>query len=739
MVVGLRLEHRRSGTLELFLAVQRELMGRFAQEISLLPCPVVPEIAQFVDGIRTWRRAGLNRLPAWIATAGDPGELIDRAGDHRLRQGACHIAEALTAAGPILGPMLASLQSLCDRAGAELDRLLPLEGIEAPFREALGVGPEPLALPLYLVPLAPHYPGAGFLTDGDELVSAYIECRRYNGSTLADSVLTLLGWALLRTAVGPRSLTAELGARLPGGGPYQRRLRAVLTKVLVEMTAARLVSEGVPRHRACVDVLGTAWRYPRLHAVAERHWGRYLAGLGGRDEVLDDLAQELSRLSPRWYIDHVDASSLAADFYLLEYLAAVGDVEAGQRFARWVPRLAGYFAAQIDLIIGGELGHFERARDKGTAEPLASFMRRLTDGDSRVAWWRTRTELGQSRALALAAEVFSGLGAEHGGEAWGPVAATLRRYVEHELSHTVFVDQCFTLEHNNGSLFDKYLATERLPRVLDAQAAGNLATLAEHASAEVRRMWADHQERRLAEYSATWLAAPAERPSRQRPWSGAGRFRRAVLDTPPGSLGCGSDCEPEGLEADAGSELVRPVRVRRRWTADTQAAPRHDGAVATLHTVLGVVTLELWPRLAPHTVDNFVGLALGRRRWKDPVTGADGVGGFYDGTSFHRRIPGFLIQGGDRSGSGEGGPGFRIPDEHWKDSRFDRPFLVAMVNYGPNSAGSQFFITLAPAAHLSGSYCQFGEVADPGSQEVVRMITEARDAVTLRSVTVSTW
>jgi cyclophilin family peptidyl-prolyl cis-trans isomerase len=114
---------------------------------------------------------------------------------------------------------------------------------------------------------------------------------------------------------------------------------------------------------------------------------------------------------------------------------------------------------------------------------------------------------------------------------------------------------------------------------------------------------------------------------------------------------------------------------------------------AVLHTVQGDITLRLLPQLAPQSVNSFVFLARE---------------GFYDGCTFHRVIPGFVAQGGDPTGRGAGGPGYRLPDE-----LSDWPFgagTVGMANAGPNTNGSQFFITLAPAPHLNGRYTVFGEV-----------------------------
>ncbi|MFG2555506.1 peptidylprolyl isomerase [Streptomyces sp. NPDC048581] len=159
---------------------------------------------------------------------------------------------------------------------------------------------------------------------------------------------------------------------------------------------------------------------------------------------------------------------------------------------------------------------------------------------------------------------------------------------------------------------------------------------------------------------------------------------------------------------------------------------------AVLHTELGDIHLELRPDEAPYTADNFVGLATGSRTWTDPLTGATGEGGFYDGTVFHRRVPGFVVQGGDRLGNGQGSAGYRIPDEIHPDRSFERPFQLAMANLGRDSTGSQFFITLAPAPHLNGQYTIFGEVADDRSKDAVGAIALSPTAVRLNRVTIST-
>lgn len=140
---------------------------------------------------------------------------------------------------------------------------------------------------------------------------------------------------------------------------------------------------------------------------------------------------------------------------------------------------------------------------------------------------------------------------------------------------------------------------------------------------------------------------------------------------------------------------------------------------AVLHTNHGDITIELFDDLAPKTVTNFVELATGAREYLDMTTGAKSSGPFYDGTIFHRIIDGFMIQGGDPTGTGRGGPGYRFADEFYPDLVFSKPYLLAMANAGPDTNGSQFFITVTPTPHLNMRHTIFGEVADDASRRVV--------------------
>lgn len=150
-----------------------------------------------------------------------------------------------------------------------------------------------------------------------------------------------------------------------------------------------------------------------------------------------------------------------------------------------------------------------------------------------------------------------------------------------------------------------------------------------------------------------------------------------------------------------------------------------DELFAIIKTTSGDIEAKLYPDHAPKTVRNFVELAQGAREWTDPRTGKRTTAPLYDGTIFHRVIKGFMIQGGDPLGTGSGGPGYRFQDEFHPDLSFDRPYLLAMANAGPNTNGSQFFITVAPTEWLNHKHTIFGEVLDSASRDVVERIVNS--------------
>lgn len=168
-------------------------------------------------------------------------------------------------------------------------------------------------------------------------------------------------------------------------------------------------------------------------------------------------------------------------------------------------------------------------------------------------------------------------------------------------------------------------------------------------------------------------------------------------------------------------------------------------ATATMHTNHGDIVIDLYGNHAPVTVDNFIGLATGDKDYASQNAKGEQSGPFYDGAIFHRIIDTFMIQGGDPTGTGRGGPGYQFQDEFHPELRFDRPFLLAMANAGPGTNGSQFFITVEPTPHLNNHHTIFGEVTDPASQQVVSNIAKVatdrmdrpREDVVIESIVIS--
>src|SRR5256885_16075366 len=141
------------------------------------------------------------------------------------------------------------------------------------------------------------------------------------------------------------------------------------------------------------------------------------------------------------------------------------------------------------------------------------------------------------------------------------------------------------------------------------------------------------------------------------------------------------------------------------------AAPKDKGSnkelYATFVTSEGKIGVRLFPAEKPNAVKNFVELAEGKKEWTDPRTGKKSNKPLYDGTVFHRVLPKFMIQGGDPLGQGTGGPGYSIPDELSESEHyFDKPCQLAYANSGPNTNGSQFFITQVPPPHLNPRRCE---------------------------------
>lgn len=147
----------------------------------------------------------------------------------------------------------------------------------------------------------------------------------------------------------------------------------------------------------------------------------------------------------------------------------------------------------------------------------------------------------------------------------------------------------------------------------------------------------------------------------------------------------------------------------KRDGVNSARAPTGEKVFARIVTSMGEINCELFPDKAPKTVANFIGLSEGTKEWLVPNTNQWVKQPLYSGTIFHRVIPDFMIQGGDPLGNGRGGPGYVFEDEFAPDLKFDLPGRLAMANAGPNTNGSQFFITERPTPHLNNRHTIFGQ------------------------------
>jgi len=164
-------------------------------------------------------------------------------------------------------------------------------------------------------------------------------------------------------------------------------------------------------------------------------------------------------------------------------------------------------------------------------------------------------------------------------------------------------------------------------------------------------------------------------------------------------------------------------------SAPASKAGASANPVAIIHTTAGDLHCTLFPKQAPIGVANFIGLATGTKDWTNPATHAKKHGvPLYDGTIFHRVIPDFMIQGGDPLGTGTGDPGYKFKNETSSDLKFDRPGRLAYANAGPDTNGSQFFITEVPYPSLNGGYTIFGQCDDAAVELVKQIARQSRDS-----------
>ena len=181
-----------------------------------------------------------------------------------------------------------------------------------------------------------------------------------------------------------------------------------------------------------------------------------------------------------------------------------------------------------------------------------------------------------------------------------------------------------------------------------------------------------------------------------------------------------------GFAQETSKPADEPLPDAPQATAAAQIHP--NGPTVVMDTSMGRITCQFFQKEAPKAVANFIELAEGKKDWTDPKTQQKMHDKpLYDGTIFHRVIPDFMIQGGDPTGTGSGDPGFTFEDEFNPDLNFDVPGRLAMANSGPNTNGSQFFITEVPTEHLNQHHTIFGQCDDPSIGVVKAIARVERD------------
>jgi len=182
---------------------------------------------------------------------------------------------------------------------------------------------------------------------------------------------------------------------------------------------------------------------------------------------------------------------------------------------------------------------------------------------------------------------------------------------------------------------------------------------------------------------------------------------------PPGAPAAVEVSTPDSPKAPVTTPAAKAEHPNAPSTAEKKPEPlREPGLYATIKTSMGDIVCQLFEKQSPLAVANFTGLSRGTKMWTDPRTGKPTRKALYTGTIFHRVIPNFMIQGGDPLGNGMGTPGYQFKNENSPGLTFDRKGRLAMANAGPDTNGSQFFVTVAPYPSLNGGYTIFGQVVE---------------------------
>ena len=502
---GMRIVVSQRDAFEVFMTLRRETAGRSDWERTILARPHRGGVARFAAALAQLPARHAAQLERHVAASPSLEHLV--ASTRQVPAAAAVVRELAAEAGAVRSALAAAGPGLRESLGgswAALER--SQEACLGFLRDALGVVGGDLTAEVIGVPATPREtPCEILLPPGSPM--GFVNYTRLRGPALLESILVVAARAVTAAGRqrGTRSAGQQVAARLDGDEPGRRRMADLIDSTIINVTSAQAIRNFADaRHLDLSEPLGIDLTRSGLADAVRPFWLRYLAGELSRGEALAAIADALAGREQAAFAPR-DAARLAADFYLLELLSAGGDPRARDRLAELEEGLARDFTRYLQAAVGTELGHSQLVSPDTLPDArVAAFVAAVNVGESALAWRAIYERLGPP-ALELAEAVFDGPSVPYGGRKWAPVARVFRCFLAGEISRRVFIDQCFTLRHNNGPLFDKCFDTSRLLALLDAQAAGDIPRLLAAASAEVRRLWQRDQSRRLAGHSPAWL------------------------------------------------------------------------------------------------------------------------------------------------------------------------------------------------------------------------------------------
>jgi phosphoenolpyruvate-protein kinase (PTS system EI component) len=383
------------------------------------------------------------------------------------------------------------------------------------IREMIGVECDPEE-PIVLVATAPRDRPTDVIRGRDGRRVPFIDVSQLRGMELFEAACELLVDAAeagrSSAADGPaESAPRQVGLNLPAGlvdstftshshagSPWQEVAdrvdatgdqRAALCQGLRILMVASCVSEAIrrtasPSYQSAAESLGVYVVFDPLWQAIRPAWSMYLAGLLPSSTAIDLMSDELAGMAVTDALRRPDAAMMAADFYLLEYLSAHGDVGGSVAFARYCHDAERFMSEVVTITVGAELGHIVDRYHLLGDTPEGKFLAGLGCCDTRISWARAlRADEGE--ALRNAERCFGGPFVDFDGIRWVPIASTLREYREGQLSGPAFIDWCFSVRHNSGPIFDKFCRVDAIEVVLDAQSQGDVSALARFASKRV--------------------------------------------------------------------------------------------------------------------------------------------------------------------------------------------------------------------------------------------------------------